>query len=135
MGREPAQDRAKGGVSRKNAGSRYELLLHTQLKALGMPLPTPDFRFHPGRRWEFDFAWPDVTLRGGSKLSLEIEGGVWMKSGGAHRSGNNYVLDLEKYNQAALDGWLVLRVLPEWLSLESGKAAFMLEEALKQEVS
>ena len=30
---------------------------------------TPEYRFHPTRKWRFDYAWPE------NKIALEVEGG------------------------------------------------------------
>ena len=61
----------------------------------------PELRFHPTRRWRFDLAIPDL------KIAIEVEGGVWTQ--GRHTRGSGYIGDLEKYNEAAILGWLVLR--------------------------
>lgn len=61
-----------------------------------------EVRFHPSRRWRFDF-----VVLGLDKVAVEVEGGVW--SGGRHTRGRGYIGDMEKYNEAALMGWKVLR--------------------------
>lgn len=68
------------------------------LKRLGF---VAEYRFHPERRWRFDFADPK------RKVAIEIEGGLW--NYGRHNRPEGYMKDLEKYNQAALMGWKVLR--------------------------
>lgn len=70
-----------------------------------LPAPVLEYRFHPARKWRFDAAWP------AQKLALEVEGGVW--SGGRHTSPKGFFGDLEKYNEAAIRGWRVLRVTPK----------------------
>jgi len=75
----------------------------------GLPIPAPEFQFHPSRRWRFDYAWPD------HKLALEVEGGIWRKGGGAHSHPLNIERDCEKYSEAALLGWRILRAAPEML--------------------
>lgn len=72
-----------------------------QLRALKVPEPERQYRFHNTRKWRFDFSWPD------RKLAVEIEGGIWAK--GAHTRGKRFNSDAEKYNAAALAGWQVLR--------------------------
>ena len=67
----------------------------------GLPKPQVEYRFHPTRRWRFDYAWPDL------KLAVEYEGGTW--SGGRHTRALGYAKDCEKYNEAALLGWKVFR--------------------------
>lgn len=60
-----------------------------------------EHRFHPTRKWRFDYAWPT------KRLAVEIEGGVYSKGG--HVRGKHYQSDCEKYNAATLLGWRVLR--------------------------
>lgn len=60
-----------------------------------------EYRFHPERRWRYDFAWPDKMI------AVEVEGGTW--GGGRHTRGAGYEKDCEKYNEAAILGWRVLR--------------------------
>jgi len=70
--------------------------------------PIPEYRFHPPRRWRFDAAWPERLL------AVEIEGGAW--ASGRHVRGTGYEGDCEKYNQAACDGWIVLRYTPQMIN-------------------
>jgi hypothetical protein len=72
------------------------------------PEPKHEYRFHPERRWQFDFAWP------GAMAAVEVEGGIWSK--GRHVRGNGYEDDCKKYNAAALLGWRVFRCTPGMLS-------------------
>lgn len=83
------------------APSEGEEMLALHIRAEKLPVPVREFRFAPPRRWRFDFAWVD------KKLAVEVEGGVW--NGGRHTRGKGFLGDMEKYNQAALDGWRVLR--------------------------
>lgn len=66
-----------------------------------------EFRFHPKRKWRFDYAFPAV------KLALEVEGGVWTR--GRHTRPQGFLNDIEKYNTATLLGWRVLRTTPDEL--------------------
>lgn len=72
----------------------------------------PEYRFHPERRWKFDHAWPHV------KIALEIEGGAWIN--GRHTRGAGYIRDMEKYSEAAILGWRILRVTPQ--QVKNGQA-------------
>ncbi len=63
-----------------------------------------EHRFHSIRRWRFDFA----HLK--HKVAIEIEGGIWTK--GRHTRGKGYLKDCEKYNEAQILGWKVLRYAP-----------------------
>lgn len=71
-----------------------------------------EYRFHPSREWRFDFAIPEV------KVAVESEGGIW--NGGRHFREDGWRRDLEKYNEAAACGWLVVRTIPtELLSVKT----------------
>jgi very-short-patch-repair endonuclease len=74
---------------------------------MGLPAPKQEVRFHPERKWRFDLAWPEV------KVAVEIEGGIY--SGGRHTRPAGYIADMEKYNQASILGWTVIRVSPQQL--------------------
>lgn len=75
-----------------------------QVKLLQLPEPARNFRFHPVRKWEIDFAWPEL------RMGIEIQGGVW--SGGKHGRGSGIVKDMEKHN-ALLDlRWRVWMYTP-----------------------
>lgn len=92
------------------------------LIAADLPLPIGEHRFAPPRRWKFDYAWP------AARIALEIEGGTWTE--GRHVRGRGYEGDCEKYNEAALLGWCVLRVTSAML--RDGRALALLERALRR---
>lgn len=98
------------------------LILFSLLDEINMPRPLTEHKFHPVRKWRFDYAWPSEMV------AVEIEGGVW--SNGRHTRGEGYTDDLVKYNEAALLGWLVLRFTHE--QIEDGTYIPYLREALKQ---
>jgi len=93
------------------------------IQAVGLPPPVREHRFAPPRRWRFDYAWP------GHRLALEVEGGVW--TGGRHVRGRGYERDCEKYNEAALRGWCVLRVTSDML--RDGRALQLLERVFQEQ--
>jgi len=74
-----------------------------------LPPPIPEYEFHPERKWKFDYAW---ELQ---KVAVEIEGGIWIRKG-AHNTGIAIVRDIEKYNQATVRGWRLLRFTPDQLT-------------------
>ena len=87
-----------------NGKSQLELLFALQLKEAGAPNPVREHRFNPPRRYRFDFAWPDIML------AVELEGGTLSKyKKSRHTTGTGFHNDCQKYNQAALMGWTVLR--------------------------
>lgn len=75
-----------------------------------LPEPVREYRFHPTRRWRFDFAWPDA------KVAVECEGGIWSR--GRHVRGRGFESDCEKYNAATLLGWRVFRCTPGMLEAD-----------------
>lgn len=65
-----------------------------------------EHRFHPVRRWRFDFAVPEI------KLAIEYDGhGGFVKAGGISRHGSivGMTNDAEKFNSAIALGWRVLK--------------------------
>lgn len=113
----------------------------------GLPEPEREHRFSPCRRWRFDFAWP------AHRLAVEVEGGTRgrpvtchacgvrvrartrdgtvgreVRLSGAHGAGRMST-DAEKYNAAALAGWIVLRYTTEMV--ESGEFLEQIRQALE----
>lgn len=85
-----------------------------------LPSPESEFRFHPVRKWRFDFAWPD------QKVAVEIEGGAW--TNGRHQRGKGFIADMDKYNTATLDGWRVFRFSGD--HVKSGEAINLICEVV-----
>jgi hypothetical protein len=69
---------------------------------LGGPALEREYRFHPERKWRFDYAAPHAMI------AIELNGGVW--SGGRHVRGAGYLRDREKINAAQLLGWKVIEL-------------------------
>lgn len=67
-----------------------------------LPVPEREHRFHPVRKWRFDFAWPEKLI------AFECEGAIYMN--GRHTRGSGFEKDCEKYNAAMLLGWRVFKV-------------------------
>lgn len=84
-----------------------ENLFFILLNDSGIEKPEKEFRFHPQRKWRFDYAFPHV------KLAIEVEGGVYTQ--GRHTRIAGFKGDIEKYNEATRYGWRLLRVQPERL--------------------
>lgn len=95
-----------------------EIALH--IRALRLPEPEREYRFMPPRRFRFDFAWPNLML------ALECEGGSWVN--GAHTRGRHFEQDCEKYSEAAIRGWRVIRVTGKMV--KDGRAIDLLRRAL-----
>jgi hypothetical protein len=60
-----------------------------------------EHKFHPKRKWRADIAIPSLNVL------VEFEGIIATKS--RHTSVTGFTNDCEKYNQAQLIGWKVLR--------------------------
>lgn len=97
--------------------------LHQHIIGSGLPDPEREWRFHETRKWRFDYAYPE------KKIAMEVEGGVF--TGGRHTFGGGFEKDAEKYNSAALMGWLVLRFTPAMI--RRGMAIDMIWKAWKKE--
>jgi very-short-patch-repair endonuclease len=66
-----------------------------------LPKPEMQYRFHPQRRWRWDFCFVP------EKLAVEIDGGSFIAGG--HNRGAQQAKDYEKQNEAVKLGWRVLR--------------------------
>lgn len=104
----------------------------------GFPPFKTEYRFHPKRMWRFDFSFPDY------KVAVEVEGGAYanpiycrscgsrvtyigaggrvmpLLMGGRHNFGAGYEKDVEKYNEAAIGGWLLVRITAKLVKAEKG---------------
>lgn len=84
-------------------------------------LPEREYKFHPTRKWKFDFCYPE------EKLAIEIEGGT--RNNGRHTRHAGFQADCEKYNEAATMGYTVLRFTSD--QVKSLKALNMTKKALE----
>lgn len=82
--------------------SKLEQTFAFQLAAVGLDRVDSEYRFHPTRRWRFDFAWPD------QKVAVEIQGGIYRGKGG-HTNVEGFIRDCDKYNEAQRLGWRVFK--------------------------
>lgn len=80
-----------------------------------------EYKFHPTRKWRFDYAIPD------KKVAIEYEGIFSVKS--RHTSLKGFTNDCEKYSEAAIMGWKVIRITA--IMLKDGRAVSLIEKALK----
>ena len=90
------------------------------IRAAGLPEPEREYKFHPTRKWPFDFAYPYL------RVAIEVEGGKWIQ--GRHQRPDGFEKDCEKYNAAALLGWYVYRFTADMIA--SGEALRTIEKAL-----
>ena len=95
--------------------SKLEADMAFQICAVKLPRYVHEWQFCQ-RRWRFDFAWPE------RKVALEVEGF-------GHHKLNRYLSDLEKYNEAAVLGFCVIRVTGAMV--KDGRALAIIERALE----
>ena len=98
--------------------------------------PKREYRFHPFRRWRFDFAWPR------KKIGVEIHGGVYARRGakkcplcyqipgGRHSTGAGLEGDSEKYTEAAVCGWRIIHITEKRLRKDKDKIKEWLEKLI-----
>ena len=98
-------------VKREKTVSEGEAILAQHLKVHGIGFEQ-EFKFCETRKWRADFYLI------GTKLLIEVEGGIW--SNGRHTRGSGYQADMEKYNAAAILGYTVLRF--STADVKSGRA-------------
>ena len=83
--------------------SELEEAMAGSLRLNGLPEPVREYPFaqNLGRKWRFDFAWPEA------KVALEVEGGLFVR--GKHSTGVGIQRDIDKHNMALALGWAVAR--------------------------
>jgi hypothetical protein len=101
-------------------------VLLDQIRLAQLPEPLLEYRFHANRQWRFDFCWKSLLV------ACEVEGGIWMKTESGFSKGHahpeRFEKDCEKYNEASLYGWTIIRVTPAMV--RDGRAIAWLERAL-----
>lgn len=101
--------------------SDLEETLAFHIKVAGMPEPTREYAFWPGRKFRFDFCWPALML------AVECEGGT--RQGGRHNRHEGFEADCVKYAEALILGWRVLRVTSDMV--KDGRAITLIERLMQ----
>ncbi len=93
-----------------------EDLFRFQCKAMSLPPVTEQFEFAKpmGRKFKADFCFEPW------KLIIEVNGGVWLKGGGAHSRPAKIEGDMERQQYAVRMGYFVLPFTPA--QVKSGHA-------------
>lgn len=99
---------------------RAALPFDRQCQLAGLPMPSAEHRFHPVRRWRFDWAFR------AQRLAVEVQGAVFTQ--GRHTRGAALEKEHEKLNAAASAGWRVCFVTPR--QINNGAALSVVEAAL-----
>ena len=102
--------------------SELEAGLEFVLKAVGIPYEKHYRIPGLGRRFIYDFAFPE------HKLVVECQGGIWVNQTG-HSSGSGITRDCHKLNMATLASWKCLQVTLEMI--KDGRALLYIERALQ----
>lgn len=100
--------------------SRLSEELISLLEIETLPYPEAEYSFFNGRRWKFDFAYPE------KKIAIEVEGGMWTR--GRHTRPLGFDADCEKYSIAATMEWIVIRVTEKMI--RDGRALALIKLAL-----
>lgn len=89
-------------------------------RAAGLPIPVPEYRFHPTRKWRADYCWVQELL------ILEVDGGLWVN--GRHSRGAGRLADMEKLSEAAILGYRVIYSTPT--EVANGSVLYRVQRAL-----
>ncbi len=117
----PAVPKHGGGENKPRKEAKEKVALVAWLHHTYPGQVVSEYRFHPTRRWRFDWALPDL------KVAIEFEGVV---SKSAHTTVTNVLNDSAKFNEAALAGWLVVRTNTP--NLRDGSGYQAIERAVAQ---
>ncbi|WP_151963628.1 DUF559 domain-containing protein [Acinetobacter oleivorans] len=112
-----SKPKRRASVKKERVVSEGEAALVQHLKSHKIGFEQ-EYKFHPKRKWRADF------LISGKKILVEVEGGIW--NGGRHTRGKGYLGDMEKYNEAAMMGFTVLRFSTE--QVKAGVAIKQIEQ-------
>lgn len=100
--------------------AKIDLFVVLVKQQLGIDL-IQEYRFDKKRKWRFDYCLPEKMI------ALEVEGGIWTQ--GRHTRGKGYQSDMEKYSEASVQGWILIRRTPDQLMSE--ETLRLIREALK----
>jgi len=117
-------------IKSKSVGSKPKaelelifLSLATPRRNGGLPITFErEYKFHDARKWRFDYALPAI------KVAVEHEGLPLQTDKSRHTTIKGFAGDCEKYSEAAILGWCVIRV--NALSLKSGLAHDLIKRAV-----
>lgn len=101
----------------------YSAMLALQLQADGIVGARREFVFHPTRKWRFDLAFEP------QRLAVEIEGFGPGGRAGRHQRAAGFTADCEKYAEAAILGWRLIRVTTA--QVRRGEACTWIKRAME----
>lgn len=92
-----------------------------QLLAARIPLPLAEVRFHPTRKWRFDYAWP------AQKIAVEYQGGIFYRQA-SHSGIAGLKRDCLKFSSATALGWRLFLINADMV--RDGSAFGFIQDAL-----
>ena len=88
------------------ASNRYaDVIIVAWLREHKIPPPEVEYEYAKPRRFRADYAWVE------QRLLLEVEGGIYTRQ--AHGSISGILNDIERSQQAAMNGYRVFKVQPD----------------------
>lgn len=99
-----------------------ELAIGQALQDAGIEYET-QYKFHPTRRWRFDFLIPQYNI------AIEYNGGQY--TFGRHTRSSGYAKDLEKINEAQKMGYIVLQYTTDLFN-KNGKGTNQIIRDIKE---
>lgn len=122
MPKKAAPEAIKKSVKKPSVKTTLEDAFAMFLVRENFPVFCREYKFHATRKWMFDFAFDEY------RIAFEIEGGTWLRDS-RHTHPIGYAKDCEKYNEAAILGWIVIRATSDML--KSGLAEEQLRRAFE----
>ena len=105
-----------------------EWILETWLKSKPLYSFYKEYAFHKERNWRFDYYIHCLVTN--ETLAVEIEGITYRGPGTRHQRGAGFEADCEKYANAVIAGFSLLRVTPN--QIKSGVALGWIDEFFKK---
>ena len=122
---EALKNRNNGVAVKTIKSSPLDSKAKAQLELIFMALKLDverEYKFHDCRRWRFDYALPAILV------AVEYEGLPLQVQKSRHTTISGFCGDCEKYSEAAILGWCVVRV--NAVSMESGLAHELIRRAV-----
>ena len=112
----------KARVKKVRPRMDWPAVLALQIAATQRLACVRELKFHPIRKWRFDLSLPLQNL------AIEVDGGGFVM--GRHSRGAGMAADAEKFAEAAILGWTVIRVTPQ--QVQNGQALGWVERLLER---
>jgi very-short-patch-repair endonuclease len=103
----------------------HDYLAYTPASLGLVTILVTEYRFHPTRKWRFDYAWPNL------RIAIEFDGIMHRTVG--HNSLAGILRDSEKINEAQRLGWRVFRANAK--NVGDGTFFALIESVLAQEAT